>query len=212
MNLRFYTGIIILVVFLVGLFNYSKLPDRRAKSLLGMLFVSLLTEIGGMSMGYLGLKNFIVYNTYVLIIFNYYLLLLQSLLKKSFHKKLTNVFFFLFNTAFVADLFYMQDLFEEMLTFSFALGVIFVLILSFLYLMQVFNSNRVLHFKKSIYFWIVLGLLIFHIPFLPIMIAVELFLKPNPGPMFSISIFVLNLLMYTCFTLGFLWGKKKYNY
>lgn len=212
-NLRLYTMYLILAVGIMGVFHFSKLPNMRSKSLLGIIFFSFLTEFLGVKIfAWIGVKNYIVYNIYVLVMFNYYILLLNSLLKKTLYKKITNLFFFLFNVVYVINIIYLQNLFEEMLTYCFSLGVIFVLILSFLYLIEIFNSEKVLHFKKSIYFWFVLGMLIFHIPFLPLMIALKLFLSVNPTAVFSIALFMLNLLMYSCFILGFLWSKRKYNY
>ncbi len=203
----------ILVVWIIGLFNYHKLPNYRAKSLLGIIFFSFLTEFVGLNFfAWVNMPNFIVYNTYILVIFNYYILLLNSLLKKLVYRKITNIFFFLFNTAYVINLVYVQNLFDDMLTYCLALGVVFTMILSFLYLIEIFNSSKVLHFKKSIFFWVILGNLIFYIPVLPLMIAVKLFLKANSGAVFSISLFTLNLLMYSCYIIGFLWSKKKYNY
>jgi hypothetical protein len=79
-------------------------------------------------------------------------------------------------------------------------------------LVEIFNSDRVLYYKKSIYFWFVLGILIFHVPYMPFMLAVKLFIKGDIQGLYSVVLFTLNLLMYSCFIIGFIWSEKRFNY
>lgn len=212
-NLGNYIIYIILVANVIGLFYYRKLPNAKAKSLLGIIFVSFLTEFLGFFFAkWTGMKSYIVFNTYILVIFNYYMYLLNTLLKKSLNRKISNVFFFFFNSCYIVNIVYLQNLFEEMITYCFAVGVIFVLILSCLYLVEIFNSNKVMHYKKSIYFWTVLGILLFYIPLLPLMVAFKLVIQVNTDLWFRTILFMLNLLMYSSFVTGFVCSQKKYNY
>ena len=106
----------------------------------------------------------------------------------------------------------MQNGLENILTYTYAIGVIFITILSVLYLFELFSSNLVLNFSKSIYFWFVVGILIFHVPFLPFMLSLEWFLIDYNPTIYGMILFFLNLLMNTSFIIGFIWSEKKYNY
>jgi hypothetical protein len=212
-KLRYYVIYITLVATIVGLFYYKKLPNKKAKSLLALIFISFLTEFIGRNFYYwFGLKNYIVFNLYFLITFNIYILLLLALLKKRVNKTISNCLLVLTNVFFIVDMIYLQDIFSEGLGYFFTLGSVFALILSSLYFVEMFSSNKASHFKKSIYFWYVLGILLFYIPFLPFMLASKMFLFEDLGALFSVVLFVLNILMYGSFIIGFIWSQKKYNY
>ena len=212
-ELRYYIIYLTLTATVVGLFYYKKLPNNKAKSLLALIFISFVTEIiGRFFFSWFGLKNYIIFNLYILISFSSYIVLLGALLKKIFNKRISNFLLLLINVSFIINMIYLQDVFAEMLIYFYTIGTTSVLILSSLYFVELFNSNRVSHYKKSIYFWYILGILLFYIPFLPFLVASKMFLFKDLGPMFSVVLFVLNLLMYGSFIIGFIWSQKKYNH
>ncbi len=212
-NLRFYVIYITIAATIVGLFYYKKLPNKKAKSLLALIFISFLSEfIGRYFYPWFGLKNYIVINLYILIALSSYIILLGALLKNKLNKRISSVLLLLANVSFIINMIYLQDIFSEMLGYFYAFGTTSVLILSSLYFVEMFNSNKVLHYRKSIYFWYVLGILLFYVPFLPFLVASKMFLFKDLGSLFSIVLFVLNLLMYGSFIIGFIWSQKKYNY
>ncbi len=202
-----------LIATVVGFFYYNKLPNKKAKSLLALILLSFLAEVIGRNFPYwFELENYIVFNLYILITLNSYIILLGLLLKKSASKRASSVFLLLLNLLFVIDMIYLHDIFEGMLTYYYTFGSTLVLILSSLYFVEMFNSNRSSHYKKSIYFWYILGILLFYIPFLPFMLASKMFLFENPAPLFGFMLFSVNVLMYGSFVIGFIWSNKKYNY
>lgn len=212
-NLRFYSIYLALLAGIVGLFFLYKLPGNKAKSLLGMIFFSVLTEFVGSNLTrWTGLINYCVFNIYILVSFTYYLILLKYLLVHRNHKRFADIFLIIFVLFYICDFIFIQKTIFEAFTFSFAFGVIFVLILSCLYLVEIFNSKKILNFGKSIFFWFILGVLLFHVPFLPFMLAIKWFLIESNETIYSLMLFILNLLMYGCFIFGFIWSEKKYNY
>ncbi|MNK20012.1 hypothetical protein D3C87_382440 [compost metagenome] len=212
-NLRFYSIYLALLAGIVGLFFLYKLPGNKAKSLLGMIFFSVLTEFVGSNLTrWTGLINYCVFNIYILVSFTYYLILLKYLLVHRNHKRFADILLIIFVLFYICDFIFIQKTIFEAFTFSFAFGVIFVLILSCLYLVEIFNSKKILNFGKSIFFWFILGVLLFHVPFLPFMLAIKWFLIESNETIYSLMLFILNLLMYGCFIIGFIWSEKKYNY
>jgi hypothetical protein len=212
-NLRFYIVYLALIALFFGLMFIYKLPNYKSKSILGMIFFSFSVEFIGINFSsWTGITNYFIFNFYILISFIYYIFLLKLLLKKIDYKITANIFLIVFIVFYIINYFLIQNSINITFTYSFALGVFFVLILSCLYLMELFNSNNILNFKYSIYFWFVLGLLLFHVPFLPFMLAIDWFLIERVESIYNLVIFGLNLLMYVCFIIGFIWSEKKYNY
>jgi len=212
-NLRFYIIYLALLSSIIGIRFYNKLPNNKAKSLLYIIVFSFLTEfVGKYFTSWTGLINFSVFNFYMLASFSAYIILLYALLQKSTCKRIAIGFLIIFHLFYFFNLYYFQYQNDTVFTNSFALGVIFVLLLSCCYFVEIFNSEKILNFKKSIYFWFILGVLLFHVPFLPFMLAIKWFLIKNDESIFSLVLFILNLLMNSCFIIGFLWSEKRYNY
>ncbi|KQS53589.1 hypothetical protein CLV50_2004 [Flavobacterium lindanitolerans] len=212
-DLRFYCIYLALLAGIVGLLFYNKLPGNKAKSLLGMIFFSVLTEFVGSNLTrWTGWINYGVYNFYMLVSLSYYLLLLKYLLVQRSHRRLVDVFLAVFILFYFANFIFIQKNISETFTYSFTLGVLFVLLMSCLYLVEIFNSKKILNFSKSVFFWFILGVLLLHVPYLPFMLAIKWFLIESNESVYSLVLFILNVLMYGCFIIGFIWSEKKYNY
>jgi len=211
-DLRFYIVYLSLLSGICGLVYRHKLPDYKSRLILVSIWFSALIEIVGRYFtACTGLLNFCVFNLYILLIFSLYIYLLKSLLKNMAYKYLAVfllvvfVVYFTINSIFINPMLYV-------LTNSYVIGVISIAILSFLYLLEVFSSDLILNYTKSIFFWFILGILIFHIPFLPFMLSLDWFLIDYNPVIYELIIFFLNLLMNCCFAAGFIWSERKYNY
>ncbi|MFT3794690.1 hypothetical protein [Flavobacterium sp.] len=212
-NLRFFIVYLALLSGICGLISWNKLPNRKAKLIVMSIGFSVLTEtIGTHFTKWTGLLNYGVYNVYILAIFSLYIVILQMLLKKAAYKSLSLVLLFLFWLFFGINYLFLQRDFGQILTNSYVLGVLCIVVLGFLYLLELFSSNLVLNYSKSIFFWFVLGILIFHVPFLPFMLSLRWFLIDYSPSVYGLILFFLNLLMNFCFIVGFLCSEKKYNY
>lgn len=211
--LRSYIIYLALLSGIVGVLSLPKLPGNKAKFLVLLIWFSIITEIVGYYFTqWTGLLNFYVYNFYMFASFSAYILLLRALLTKYNNRIASIAFLILFVIAYCLNLLYFKDDMNRSFTYSFAIGVLLVLILSCLYLIEIFNSEKILNFKKSVFFWYVLGILVFHVPFTPFMLAINWFLIKQDESIFSLVLFILNFLAHSCFIIGFLWSEKKYNY
>jgi hypothetical protein len=211
--LRSYIIYFALLSGIIGLISLHKLPDNKAKSLVALIWFSILTEFVGYYFTYwTGLLNYYVYNLYMLISFSAYILLIRSLLLNRNNKISAILFLTLFVFSFFLNVLYFENDLNNSFIYSFAVGVLVVMILACLYLIEIFNSDKILNFKKSVFFWYILGILIFHVPFLPFMLAIKWFLIKQDESVFSLVLFILNFLAHGCFIIGFLWSEKKYNY
>lgn len=212
-DLRFGIVYLALLSGICGLVFWHKLPNNKAKLILLLIWFSALVEIVGRYFTkWTGLLNYYVFNFYILIIFSAYIILLRSFLKRQAYKKLASALLLLFLAFYGVNYFFLQNEFGQIFSNSYFAGVICIIILSFIYLFELFSSNLVLSYSKSIYFWFVLGILIFHVPFLPFMLSLDWFLIDYNPSVYGLILFFLNLLMNFCFVVGFIWSEKKYNY
>ena len=211
--LRFYIFYLALFSGIIGLISWHKLPDNKAKSLVILIWFSVIIEkVGYYFTEWTGLLNYYVFNFYMLVSFPAYILLIRSLLQKINHRIIAIFSLFLFIISFFLNILYFKQDVNHSYTYSFAIGVLLILMLSCLYLVEIFNSDKILNFKKSVFFWYILGILVFHVPFLPFMLAINWFLIKQDDSVFSLVLFILNLLAHNCFIIGFVWSEKKYNY
>lgn len=211
--LRFYIFYLALFSGIIGLISWHKLPDNKAKSLVILIWFSVIIEkVGYYFTEWTGLLNYYVFNFYMLVSFPAYILLIRSLLQKINHRIIAIFSLFLFIISFFLNILYFKQDVNHSYTYSFAIGVLLILMLSCLYLVEIFNSDKILNFKKSVFFWYILGILVFHVPFLPFMLAINWFLIKQDDSVFSLVLFILNLLAHSCFIIGFVWSEKKYNY
>lgn len=213
-NLRYLSGIFALITSIVGLLNWAKLPNYKSKLFLASIFLSAFTEFLGVYFTkWTGLLNYYVFNFYIFILFALYYYILASIIKRYFYKIIASLFIFLYFLAILTSIIiFKKELGLGIFSEIYVLGVLFFIILSILYLLEFFNSNKVLNYSKTIFFWFVLGVLLFHVPFLPFMLSLEWFLIEYTTSIYSIIIFILSLIMNVCFVTGFIWTEKKYNY
>ncbi len=212
-NLSQYIIYIALLSSIPGVFFYHKLPNNKAKSLLVFIWLAFIIDYIGLNFTeWTGLKNYPIYNLYILISFSYYIILLKLLLTKIKNQRIGSISLLLFIVFYFINFLFVQSDIISPFTNVFGVGVIIIVVLSCLYLLEILNSEKVLNLRKSIYFWFTLGILVFHVPFLPYMLAIRFLLIENNDIIFAFVLFVLNLLMHSCFLIGFIWSEKRYNY
>jgi len=211
--LRSYIIYLALLSGCIGLISMHKLPGKKAKFLVILIWFSVAIELVGYYFTYwTGLLDYYVYNFYMFVSFSAYILLLRSLLLKINYRMTAVYCLILFVVSFFLNIIYFKEDANRSFTYSFAIGVLLVLILSCLYLVEIFNSDKILNFKRSVFFWYILGILVFHVPFTPFMLAINWFLIKQDDSVFSLVLFILNFLAHSCFIIGFLWSENKYNY
>lgn len=192
---------------------YPKYAGGKARYFLFSIWLIAVTEFSYRLVYYhiIGEKypvHFIA-NIYTLVQFLFYLFWYRYLIRSAKRKLLLLAFALLFVGFAIANTVLWQD-FMFTQTYSYALGTVFTIIAISLYFMEVFNNDFILNFERSVYFWFSLGVLLFFIPFLPFMIASELF--DYSGDTYDLVLVILNVVMHSCFIIGVLWSKKKYNY
>ena len=135
-NLRFYIVYLALFSGICGVIFWHKLPNNKAKLFLLSIWFSVATEIVGKYFtDWTGLLNYYVFNFYILVIFTIYIILIKSLLKKIAYKNIASLFMLIYIVFYIINYFFLQNEFGQIFTNSYAIGVIFIVVLSFLYLL-----------------------------------------------------------------------------
>lgn len=144
-----------------------------------------------------------LYNFYIIIGFFVYLYWFDRLLKLKILK-------WIFTAVFMSVLVYdglkshfMTQLFKTALFFQ----AVSILLFSLLYFIRLLKSNSVIHFQKKPEFWIIMGLLVFYIAFIPLSLVSGKGL--NIQLAYGIAINILNYILYTCYCIGFYVSGKR---
>ena len=77
-----------------------------------------------------------------------------------------------------------------------------------LYFEELLKSDSLLFFKKSMSFWVILGVFIYAIGSLPVYVIGELIAYQG---VFRYVFYILNVLMAVSFITGFVVSRKEYN-
>lgn len=98
-------------------------------------------------------------------------------------------------------------------SFPFSFGSIIIIFSIFWYLIELFQSDKVLEIHKLLIFWISIGLLFYFIVSIPSLLSSYYFGKKeyinNPTTkFFQIGQFISNIIMYSFYLYGILWISK----
>ncbi len=200
--------IIYIITLTFGLISYKKYRNNlQLKLFLYFLSYSLLTEIiGTYIISYFNIRANLVYNTWwifsTLFYMFFFLSRINALVKRNIIIGLISLFIIynIINVGFFKD--YKNQIFVD----SFIIGCIFIVVTIMLYYTEILNSNAILNIKKSIFFWISIGVLIFNIGMIPVFVIAEFI---DYTGVFRYIILGLNIIMSLCFITGFIVSKKE---
>lgn len=206
-EIRFYSKYLALVVAIVGLFKYKDYAHTKAKYFLFSVWYIVFTEfLGTYFYKWFNMVNYSVYNTYMLVQFTFYLWWIRLLIQSEAKRKALSIFIAMFVILHLIDDVFIHTFFYDSSTYGYTVGVVFVVISICLYLVEQFNSEKVLTITNSKYFWFLLGILIFNATYLPFKVANKYFLFGDVRPL-SVVNFILCVILYSCFLVGFLKAK-----
>jgi len=209
--LTIYTFVIIYgISIFLGLLTYSKYAYiTELKVFLGFLIYSLLTELLGTYSGrILVINNNYVYNTWNIVAFFFYayfiLSRLKSKQKRIFIWSLVGVFFIV---TFINVVFY-AGITRWLLVNNNIFATSLIVIMIIMYFIELSQSDEIINFKKSLFFWICLGPFLMNLTYLP---ALKLVYYTSFEGAYRYIVLGLNIIMHLCFITGFIVSKKEFN-
>ena len=185
----------------IWFWKYYKNTSERY--FLHFLVYSVLTEFVGLFFKDLfRFDNFIIYNVYMIVSFLFYLYWFQRVLKNKKFVYILTVFFMVFALYSIVT----EDAFVALFQFAFVAGIMCIITLTLYYFVKALKSEQITAFLKDPKFWIVTGLFLFHLGFLPTLL---LMLKLD---MLSVRYYLvitsLNIVLYGCYIKAFACTKK----
>ncbi|MEZ4859494.1 MAG: hypothetical protein R2781_11860 [Flavobacteriaceae bacterium] len=193
---------------IIALVMFKKYKFSNEKYFLYFLWYTFLIEIVGLILGEVILvNNFGVYNTFTITSMLFYFYWYYSILKKPEFKKTVIIFSVIFSiVAFLSLCFESWKVYHS---YTFVTGAIFLVVLTLFHFYQLLNSNEVLIVKYKLSFWISTALLLFYVGMIPLFFLMQY--TGIVGISYQIILLSLNVILYGCYTTGFLWTKKEYN-
>ncbi len=208
-DIRFLSKYLALAVLIYGFYNYKNYSNTKAKYFIFSILYAVLTEfLGAHFHNWFGVVNYPVYNVFIIVQLSFYLWWFQLLLESLNRKKIIKVFIFCYLIFSLINIIYGQDFFLGYQTYTYGIGVILVLLAICFYFIEIFNKDTILNITDSALFWFALGVLLFYGTFMPFMFASKLFLNVDKW-IYSLVVFSLNVIMYSCFAVGFYKSYKK---
>ncbi len=148
----------------------------------------------------------IIYNIYHFIFFSYFFYVFWNTSSNRKHKKiikLGGVIFILIN---IINCFIENPLVGN-LVYAYLFGVLLLVYCTIIYFRKVLTEHNFGILKYSLLFWVSMGLLVFHATYLPLKICKEFFLELYiPFRQFH---FLMIVIMYILFSIGFILSKRK---
>lgn len=189
---------------LASYFKYDLYKNTAQKFYLFFLAYVVINESLSYLLSYhLAIRNLFLYNIFTLVSFTFYFYWFYQILK---NKRTILWFGSIFLFAVIVSLF-TEDFWNTLWSIPLTVGTVFVTIASVMFYLQLLKQDEVENYLLDLRFWLVTGILVFYLGFLPIQLMLE-FISTNLL-VHRIALLILNILMYGSFVIGFLCLKKK---
>lgn len=157
--------------------------------------------------------NYWMYNIYSIIAFTVYISLFSLRLRSRNWKKGLLVTTGIFVISSIIYLFLTDVYFKAHSIFTFFLGSLLVLVSIGVFYWELLNSDELLSINRSVYFYISMGALVYHLGFVPLVIYSRYYNMESPEfvKIYAFFLYGINYFLYSTYTLGFIIcsGKRR---
>ncbi len=208
-DLLFLTTAVEFAAAVMAIVHYRKYRASNEKYFLIFLWYTFLVDLVGAGLGHIyNVDNYWLYNGYLVTMYLFYFYWYYRILKSTNFRRFTRFFSAVFILVALASFIWQPMNIYHMYTFN--AGALFVLILTVFHFYQLLNDDQVLIVKYKLSFWISTGLLLFSVGMIPLFSLSEYLDFQGPG--YVITLVSLNVILYGCYIIGFIWTKKSYNH
>ncbi|MBL4746369.1 MAG: hypothetical protein JKY08_08360 [Flavobacteriaceae bacterium] len=193
-----------ITAFIMAVIQWKNYKNTTERYFVFFLLYVLFTEfIGYMIPNLYHINSQFVYNIFITLSYSFYLYWFSCFLKRP---KLIRLLCLLFFSSIVCSLIF-EDFFQHLWGYAFKTGAVLFLYCATLYYSDLLKQDAVINYLTSRKFWIISGLLIFHIGFLPLEM-----LQRQKGIVSSLNyrmaLTFLNTILYGFITFGFYAGSR----
>jgi hypothetical protein len=204
-----------LVTGIVGILCYKKYSNTFLRYFLYVLWLVILVEftVSILKRHYGISPNNFVYNVLTSVQYVYYFLLYYKIISIDKYKRWVKGFLITFIVSVVINFVWFQKLHVTAAfhSYTFTFGAILLIVTIGLFLVEILNTEKVLYFKRYLMFWISVGLFVFYTGIIPFVLSLNLLPALLSSDSLAINFFTLNVVMYTCFTIGFILSRPYSN-
>tara|TARA_B100001146_G_C16195509_1_gene441468 strand:+ start:1354 stop:1968 length:615 start_codon:yes stop_codon:yes gene_type:complete len=195
-----------LIAALIGTWHYRKLSQWHEKLFLGLLWLTFLVELVQPLMNDLAnIQIPWVYPVFTVMSFLFYFYWYHTVLRTKVAKRFVWVLALLY-LAVTLYIEYHKELYGGK-GYAFVTASIGILSLACLHFYQLLRADWVLVVKHRLEFWVSTALLLFYIGILPLMLLSEYLGVEDLG--YFIVLVSLNIILYGCYSIGFIWMNNK---
>lgn len=203
-NFSYIFLLIQLLACLAAIYKWKSIRKTPLWIFLPFLIYSFLNEVTTTALYSFTSINFrYLYNIYCIVSFFVYLYWFDRILKLKLWKWIVTLVFLV---AVVYDII-TSDSLKQLIKTALLVQAIILLIFSVIYFVRLLNKEEVVHYQLIPEFWIILGLLVFHIAFVPLFLLTGL--GYNIQKAYAIAINILNYILYSSYILGFYVAGKR---
>lgn len=203
-NFSYIFLLIQLLACLAAIYKWKSIRKTPLWIFLPFLIYSFLNEVTTTALYSFTSINFrYLYNIYCIVSFFVYLYWFDRILKLKLWKWIVTLVFL---GAVVYDVI-TSDSLKQLIKTALLVQAIILLIFSVIYFVRLLNKEEVVHYQLIPEFWIILGLLVFHIAFVPLFLLTGL--GYNIQKAYTIAINILNYILYSSYILGFYVAGKR---
>lgn len=170
------------------------------------LLLALCTELWAFHLGQKNIPNIAFYNFFSVVAFVFYMYVLQYVIFSIKAKRIILMIMIGYAILSLSNILFIQKI-NTFHTITYSLGCFILIVISIYYFYELFQVPRSIDLKREPAFWIVSGLLFFYcctLPILGIMNYMPDAIAFNLEPI----IMLLNILLYSLFTIAFLCRRK----
>jgi len=209
--LRSFTLYIELITAITGSIFYYKYKNTYLKYFLFLLWYIVLNEfLGFYTRVYLEMNNSRIYNIYYIINFTFLLSIYKHFLQKKLFKTCVKIFIIVYWSTCIINAFY-ENFLEVAQIVPYIIVSSFLIISILLYFVEILQSERILNINKELLFWISIGLLLFHIGYIPYKIVQKFYDSIASANLENLRslFFSLILILNICYITGFIWRQPS---
>ena len=205
----------IAISFLASLSIYfiSKAPPYYLKQFPPFLLATVIVELLGTYLASIGKGNLWLYNFFTVIEFCFYLWIISLIISNSRIKKIIRITLIFYALASSVNIIFIQKM-KAFHTGSYAIGCLLIVGVCVYYFFELFKLPKSVKLKNNPAFWICSGLLFFYCCGFPLygmfnfLSGISKLIIKN----FYSIIIILNIFLYSLFTIAFLCRLKTRKY
>ena len=197
---------------IIGTIYYKKTKNTPLKYLVFYLWFVIFVEIVAYFLAVKYRNNVWWYNIATNLEEVFYLSLFYQYISNTTVRKLLIFGGVVFEIFFIVFYVFYSEHWSFSQSFANSFGGLLVIIAVFIFLIEFFQSDKVLYIQEYMTFWVAIGLLIYLVVAMPLNIAYY-YIQREGGSGASLLYIqhIVNLVMYPLFIYGYIWSKKQYK-